>query len=275
MAKQPGRLFMVFSGLLVAVGAVVGMNGGHRHPTISQNMGHFGTDTFFVNFAKMMVVDESGWMQLHTKIMISPLLTCLGAFVIVLLAHRVGESQWTPLGFVMLAMGAVMWVVLYIYDGFVSPVTAHALLDAQGNPSLAAAISQTFGSGQWFTIRLSLFAWMLTAMGTAALSVGLMALAKSFSRGALRIFARVLGVVGLALGAYSLIAWIAGAYSPGPMADETWWLPADITTLVWYVLLGFFILLRAFNMHETKRDVAASSDPVGVDADPIEASQTV
>lgn len=259
MARKPGRLFLIFSGLLVIVGALLYMQGGRQHPMISEKMGKFGSDAFFWEFAKMMVYDHK-WMHYHQQMLIAPTLWTLGAFSVVVLTRELGERRWTPLGFVALSMGSVLWIVTYIYDGLVSPEIGRALLASQGDKTLTAAITQTFASGQWFTIRVSLWGWMLIAAGTAALSIGMFTIARSYPWSVSRVQMLLLGVVGLVLGVWSLVAFLAGAYSPGPMVSD-WWLPASIATQAWYLTLGIGIVLHAFDVQEKGRRKKVEAQP--------------
>ncbi|MDG4766909.1 hypothetical protein O7632_22815 [Solwaraspora sp. WMMD406] len=249
--KPISRPFLAFNGVLMIIGGLLWMWGGSRHPTISEEMGEFGTDAFFWEFAELMVYDPQ-WQAHHEQMLIAPTMWAVGAFGVLLLIRRAGESRWTPLGFVMLTMGAVLWVLTYMYDGWVAPETGKALLASEGDPTLTAAITQTFASGQWFTIRISMYAWLLIAFGTAAMSVGLISLARSYPRGPSKVQAWILAGLGLFLGAWSFVAWATGAYDPGPMVS-LWWMPAAIATQVWWLSLGILIVLHSLNVHELGR----------------------
>lgn len=268
MVRPIGRFFLFFNGLLILAGSLLAMNGGHQHPAITEDMGKFGSDQFMLSFARLMVA-EKGWQHYHEQMMVAPLLWSIGAFGVVLLLRQIGESRWTPLGFVALTMGSLLWLLTYMYDGWVSPETAKALVAAQGDRTLSAAITQTFASGQWFTIRISMYSWLLIAFGTAALSIGMIALARSYPRGASKVQAWFLGGLGLFLGAWSLVAWATGAYAPGPMVS-IWWLPANIATQVWYTTLGILIILHSFNVHERRvRRAPSGAVPAGERAERV------
>jgi hypothetical protein len=260
MARPIGKPFLAFSGLIMAIGAYLASDGGRQHPMISEKMGKFGSDPFMLAFAKLMV--EPKWQAIHTEILISTMMMAVGVFAVVLLAHEAGESQWTPLGCAVLAMSAVLWVCTYIYDGFVSPHIAQALISAQGDNTLSSSVSQTFASGQWFTIKIGLWAWLTWAFGTAAICVGLLAIAKTQQRGWFKVELQLLAGTGLFLGAWTLVAWLAGGFDPGPMVSK-WWLPANIATTVWYQVLGIAVILRAFNVHLKGRRRPAAEVPAG------------
>ncbi|MBL6278342.1 hypothetical protein JMF97_19465 [Micromonospora fiedleri] len=248
MTRPLGRNFLLFSGLLLLAGSMLQMNGGRRHPAITEEMGTFGSDEFMLSFAKLMV-NEKDWQLYHEQMLAGPLLWAIGCWAVILLARQVGDSRWTPMGFIALAMGAVLWVLTYMYDGWVSPETAKALLAAQGDETLAAAITQTYASGQWFTIRVGIYSWLLVAFGTALLSIGVINLARSYSRGIGKPLAWFLGGFGLFLGLWSLVGWLSGNYYPGPMVS-LWWLPANIATQFWFTGLSILVLLHAFGLHQ-------------------------
>lgn len=264
MARVPSKPFLVFSGLLMIVGAYIGMDGGRQHPMISENMGTFGTDPFMLNFARLMTTDPT-WMRIHAEILTSTLLMAVAAYAVVLLARRAGETQWSFLGFIGTSLGAVLWICGYMFDGFASPETAKAILAAPNGSSLQKALLQTFASGQWFTIRSSLWAWELTSVGTAFLCIGIFRIARQATGRVYRVLLTVEAFVGFFLGATSLIAWLYGAYNPGPMVSDHAWKPAEIATLLLYLVLGVTILLRGLGVFERTRTEQA---PASVEAVP-------
>lgn len=259
MTRPLGRSFLAFTGLLLLAGSFIEMNGGRKHPAITEDMGTFGSDEFMLEFAKLMVNDKD-WQLYHEQMLAAPLLWAIGGYAVVLLARRAGESRWTPLGYVALVMGSVLWALTYMYDGWVSPETAKSLVAAQADPTLSAAITATFASGQWFTVRLGMYSWLLVAFAAALLSVGLISLARSYGPGIGKPLAWFLGGLGLFLGAWSLVAWLTGAYAPGPMVS-IWWLPANIATQFWFTGLSMLVLLHAFGLHERGRNVPVSPAP--------------
>jgi hypothetical protein len=250
------RGFVVFSGLLVLAGSILSINGGRQHPSIGPHMGTYGSDAFFKEFAKLMM--DPSWQPSHWQILFGPILWCLGAFGLLLIARRAGEKLWTPMGYVALALGTALYTVTYIGDGFVAPRIGEKLLATQ-DPELAAAITQVFASIQWFTIKISLPSWMLVAFGTSLLSIGLWAVGRTYS-GFNRKMTIFIAAAGLVIGAWSFFAWAIGAYSPGPMVSELW-LPAVIATNTWYVQLGIGLIVHGLAQPDRPRPARARRRP--------------
>lgn len=247
MARGNGRSFLIFSGLIVIVGSILSMVGGSQHPMIGPQMGTYGSDKFFLEFAKLMT--DPMWEPSHWRILWAPVLWCLGSLSLVYLARSAGERRWTVLGYISLIMGTALYVVTYIGDGFVSPQIGKALIAASegSDPTLTAAITQTFASVQWFTIKVGLPSWMLLAFGMIALSIGLFALARTY-RGFNWLQTVIIAGAGVVIGAWSFVAYAAGSYEPGPMVSEMW-LPAAIATNVWFLQLGITILVHGLFIH--------------------------
>ena len=240
MTRFSERAYFIFSGLLMIVGSLLSANGGQQHPMISSKMGVLGSDSFYHHFAQLIAGDPN-WEQVHAQILAAPVLWVLGGLALAALARAAGETRWSTLGLLSTAMGAVLWVVMYIFDGFVADRTAAWMLN--GDPSLMPAYTANFGAGQWVAIRTSFVAWLLIAFGTAASSIALAALARR-GAGRGRGFAIVLVVLGLVLGAASFIASASGAFSPGPMVSP-YYVPMLIGTQFWYIIAGLFVIYRA------------------------------
>ncbi|MBB5870017.1 hypothetical protein F4553_003396 [Allocatelliglobosispora scoriae] len=246
MSRLNERIFMVFSGLLMIAGTLIGMYGGEHHPLIGPHMGKYGSDEFFYKFAHLMV-DDPNWQNAHWQILVGPVLWFAGALSLVIIARAAGERRWTLLGFVSLTVGAVLYVVTYINDGFVSPHIGEALIAAtdKGDVTLAAAITQTFAALQWVTIKISLPGWLLLAFSTACLSIGVWAAARTY-RGLLKLVAYLTAVTGVFFGVWSFVAVAAGSYSPGPMVSP-WWIPSLYATNFWYLLAGLIVVVHGFS----------------------------
>jgi len=233
------RAYFVFSGLLMIVGSVLSANGGQQHPMISSKMGQLGSDSFYHHFAQMIVADPN-WETIHAQILAAPVLWVLGGLALAALARAAGETRWSTLGLISTAMGAVLWVVMYIFDGFVADRTAAWMLN--GDQSLMPAFTATFGGGQWVAIRTSFVAWLLIALGVTATSIAMASLARGAGRG--RGLAIALVVLGLVIGAVSFIASATGAFLPGPMVSP-YYVPVLIATQFWFIIAGVLVIYRA------------------------------
>jgi hypothetical protein len=240
------RAYLVFSGLLLIVGSVLSGNGGSQHPTVSQKFGKFGSDEFFHTFGSV-ILSDARWEQIHAQILAAPVLWALGGLALAAVVRAAGETRWSMLAVVSMAMGAVLWVVSYVFDGFVSAKTAQWMLS--DDPALQPAYTATFGAGQWTSIRTHFVAWALIALGTTAFSIALASLARR-GAGRGRPLAVVLVLTGLVLGAYSLVAFVTGAYFPGPGASP-WYVPALVGTQLWYLVAGILVVYRGLRRPRT------------------------
>jgi hypothetical protein len=250
------RAYFVFSGLLMIVGSVLSAKGGQQHPMISSKMGELGSDAFYHHFAQLIVSDPN-WESVHAQILAAPVLWVLGGLALASLARAAGETRWSTLGLLSTAMGAVLWVVMYIFDGFVADRTAAWMLN--GDPSQMSVYTANFGAGQWVAIRTSFVAWLLIAFGTAASSIAMAALARR-GAGRGRILAIALVVLGLVLGAASFIASATGAFLPGPMVSP-YYVPMLIGTQFWYIIAGLLVIYRAIRQPDLRAGTAEPATP--------------
>ncbi|OLB81262.1 MAG: hypothetical protein AUI14_04015 [Actinobacteria bacterium 13_2_20CM_2_71_6] len=257
MKRFSDRAYLVFSGLLLIAGTLLSANGGRQHPTISNHIGAFGTNDFFRGFATL-ILSEPNWERIHAQILAAPLFWVLGGLALAVIARSVGETHWSTLGVVSLAMGATLWVVSYIFDGFVADHTAAWLLS--GDQATTPAYTATFGANQWVSIRTHYVAWLLIAFGTTVFSIAMASLARR-GAGRGRPLAVVLVVLGLALGAWSLVAVATGAFLPGPMVS-LWYVPVLVGTQLWYLLAGILVIYRTLRRPRTRTTDATPAPAV-------------
>jgi hypothetical protein len=59
----------------------------------------------------------------------------------------------------------------------------------------------------------------------------------------------VLGLTGLLLGIWPMIAWLSGTFSPGPFISR-WWILTALTTALWYMTIG--VLLTGYTQRPEK-----------------------
>jgi hypothetical protein len=255
--------YYVLSGALMALGSLFSENGGRQHPIVSQSMGRYGSPGFFFNFAKM-IVDDHHWMPIHVQIMAGPVLWILGSVALATLVRSAGGRRWAALAVTALAMGATLWVVTYIFDGFVAPQTAPYVLHGSG--PLLPAFRDTFGGLQWVAIRTSFAAWLLIAFGTGAMSAALAGLIRK-AVGLGRALIVVMVTLGAFLTGWSVVATATGAYLPGPM-DSGWYLPSLVGTQWWFIMGGLLVIYAAvIRPHALEGRLAAPEqmpDPVPV-----------
>jgi hypothetical protein len=78
--------------------------------------------------------------------------------------------------------------------------------------------------------------WILIGLGMAAMGGSL--LGATVRRRAVK---RVIGVAGILLGAWPIVAWAIGVFDPGPFISRWWPLTALLTT-AWFIAMGGIVL---------------------------------
>lgn len=233
---KSNRAFYVFCGLLFVAAGVMIVNGGRTHPAITEHMGEFGTPVFYRHFAELM--QSPHWYSGHAQIMWGPILGCAGALGLAFLVRARGESRWASVAMWALASGTVLWTLVYVFDGFISPKLAPLLLNA--TPELEPAMNATFGASQWVAITVATPGWILMSVGQLLFGVSLLVSRAGHDGRKLTAFVGGLGVL---LGVSTLAAWAAGSFDPGPMISP-WWLINAYFGAVWYFTAGVLLLLR-------------------------------
>lgn len=228
---MPRRTIIPFAALLAA-GSVVFLWGGALHPATGAELGPIGSAAYFRNFARH-VVEHPAWQVVHTGILAGPILWTLGCLGLRRwLSGDDGSadgSDFLSVGLGALLMGTVAWSVTFVLDGFVAPVHAAAVV-AGGAGQDASLLA--FRASQEIVIRLGLVAWLLLSTGVACLAVEI--LRGKGRRPKVRL---PIGGLGLALGAWTVIAWAVGIFRPGPFTSPAW-VPTAVLTALWFIALG-------------------------------------
>jgi hypothetical protein len=145
---------------------------------------------------------------------------------------RMVSSAATPLadvGKVALMLGASLWAVAFVLDGYVGPRLAQAIA-AAGVGADALAI-KTFGTSQYMMARLGMLSIVL--IGASILTISAAMLLES----RLRSWRAVVGALGVVVGAWPLIAAARGEFWPGPFTSP-YWTATAISLGIWFLLLG-------------------------------------
>jgi hypothetical protein len=87
-----------------------------------------------------------------------------------------------------------------------------------------------FGMNQTVIVRLGLVSWVLQGFAVILYSTGLLASRHLSWRSAV-------GVAGILIGVWPLVAALNGEFNPGPFISELW-KPTALVTAAWYILLG-------------------------------------
>ncbi|MDP9179552.1 MAG: hypothetical protein M3O61_17915 [Gemmatimonadota bacterium] len=222
------RLTPWLSFVLLAAGSLIFIGGGRLHPHVGNAMGPLGSADYFLHFART-IMSTAGWVPMHVMILVGPVLWALAAPATRAALPEGGAPLWATAQ-VALTISAALWAVVFVVDGFVAPVFAAALVAAPaGAPD--PALLASFAANQTTVIRLGLISWILNGAAIALFSVGLL-----FTPG--RSYLRIaVGVTGLLLGVWPIVAAITGEFLPGPFTSDAWKETALVTS-IWYLLLG-------------------------------------
>jgi hypothetical protein len=213
---------------LLAAGSFAFIGGGRRHPVINAGaLGTSGPDEFFRAFAHEMM-HTARWEQMHMLILAGPVLWALGAAA----ASRLLPRRIAALGEVgraALLLAAAGWALAFILDGFVGPRYA-AVIDA-GGPDATPSLITAFALSQLTMARLGTVSIVLIGAAIVTYSTALLATNRLVSgRG-------VVGVIGLLVGGWPLLAAARGEFSPGPFTSPFWMMTAA-SIGIWMMLFA-------------------------------------
>lgn len=118
----------------------------------------------------------------------------------------------------------------FVLDGFGAPVYAAAL--AAGDPAAAdRAVLTSFAATAVMMSRLGLVSWVLGGLGIGVLGGALLA------RRVRTPWRIVVGVSGIVIGAWPLLAALEGEYAAGPFTSR-FWLANALAVGLWYIALA-------------------------------------
>ncbi|PRX47145.1 hypothetical protein B0I33_106244 [Prauserella shujinwangii] len=212
----------MLSAALLALGSGAVLWGATQRPATDAELAPLGSAEYVQVLAENIVAAEHEWRAVHAALLAGALLWALGAPA---LRMRTGGG-FTGTGLLALGMGAALWTVALVLDGFVAPVRASA----------AAAQSFTVRSLDGFratheaAATLGVLGWLLIGLGVAALSSA--AVAARELPGPVRFGT---GVPGVLVGLWPLAAVGAGFFRPGVFTSELW-RPTAAVTAVWFVV---------------------------------------
>jgi hypothetical protein len=236
------------SAILLPLGSLLFTAGGAQHPRASTAFGTVGTPDFYRTFAEHIHA-QANWVPIHALILVGPLLWALGA-------PRRADGSSDPsdaadrsatrvadtLASRALVLGASLWAVVFVADGFVAPQVAH--LVASAAPADLPTTLIVFRSNQVMVISLGLVSWILIGMAIALFGTAMLVRAR---------FASVRGVIGMAgilVGLWPVYATITGEFNPGPFTSRLWNVTA-LSSAFWFAAFGISTLWR------TEYDAAA------------------
>ena len=226
--ERATRLDRWLPALLLAAGSVVFLAAGRLHPIVnSATMPEAGSADYFRAFAATML-QMHNWESVHLGILVGPVLWAIAAAG----AVRALPARTAALGDIgrqALLLGATLWAIAFVLDGYVGPRLAAAIA-AAGVGNDAVAIN-AFQANQLTMARLGTLSVVL--MAVAALIFGAALLAGA----TLRSWRMGVGVLGIAVGAWPMIAAATGEFYPAPFTSTYWSLTA-LSFGVWFLLFG-------------------------------------
>jgi len=214
--------------LLLIAGSLVFLNAGRHHPIVNPaTIAPLGTDQFYRAFASKML-GMHNWESVHLGILLGPVLWALGAAGIA----RGGSARArsiADIGRTALLLGAGLWAVAFVLDGYAGPRFAQSIA-AAGIGNDAAAI-KSFSTNQYTMARLGMLSVVLMGCGIIAFGV------TTISEWKVRRWHGLIGGLGVGLGAWILAMAARGEFWPGPFTSE-WWTMLAISLGLWFLLFS-------------------------------------
>jgi hypothetical protein len=226
-SPTPDRALAWGAAIVLLLGSLLFLYGGRSHPAIGVPTDG-GLDEFFRAFAET-VRHTHGWHAMHMLILIGPLCWAVGAPALLDAVHPAARGFTSAARSALLLSGA-LWAVAFVLDGFGAPVYAGALTSA-GGTSIEAGVLTSFQANALMMSRLGLVSWVAGGLGMAVLGGSLLApVVRTPWRTAV-------GVSGIVIGAWPLLAALEGEYAGGPFTSRFWMMNALVVAL-WYVALA-------------------------------------
>jgi hypothetical protein len=221
-----GRALGVGSAVVLITGSLLFLAGGRSHPAIDATLG--GADEFFRGFAAE-VRHTQGWHGMHMLILVGPLCWAVAAPAL-LDALRPTARALTATARSLLLLSGALWAVAFVLDGFGAPVYADAIA-AASSPDLARGLLTSFEAQAIMMSRFGLVSWVAGGLGIVILGGSLLApdVRSPWRMG--------VGVAGIAIGAWPLLAAVEGEYAGGPFTSR-YWMPNALAVGAWYVALA-------------------------------------
>ena len=213
--------------MVLIVGSLLFLSGGRAHPAINAALGA-GVDDFFRSFAEKVRHTE-GWHAMHMRILLGPLGWAVAAPAL-LDAVRPDARAWTSAARSALLLAGALWTVAFVIDGFGAPVYAGAIATA-ASPDVAGGVLTSFQAAAIMMSRLGLVSWVAGGLGMIIL--GGLLLAPDVRT----VWRSAVGVSGIVIGAWPLIAALQGEYAGGPFTSR-FWMANALAVGVWYIALA-------------------------------------
>jgi hypothetical protein len=230
------RLSAWISGAFLLAGSTLFAAGGRLHPRAATAFGTVGTPDFYRSFAEHIHAMPN-WIPIHVLILMGPVLWALGlprtdgrSVLSESTSDAVVRSSLEHLASRAMLLGAGLWVVVFVLDGFVAPQAAAII--ASATPADAGSLLAAFRLNQVTVIRLGLVSWILIGVAMTLHGASMIGRARGLSP------ARVLlGVAGVAIGLWPIAATVIGEFDPGPFTSPRWNISA-LAAALWFAMVG-------------------------------------
>lgn len=238
------RLFYLLCGILLIVAGLWSSVGGVLHPaTGDPALGAAGSIEYWFNFAAV-TAGFATWEGVHVSIMAGRVLMALGAVGLFWLLRERGEMQFSSLALIALGMGATLWAVAFIFDGYVSLAQAQAVMREMDEAHRAGAIAGLRGAETVLNraglVGITIFGLGQAAFGASILTVGI------WPDGSLaRPLRLIVGIAGVVLGLFPIVGWLTGMLTPSPF-NSPLWRPFASLIVVWFIAVGIALVRRAW-----------------------------
>jgi hypothetical protein len=238
------RLFYLICGVVLVVAGIWSSVGGVLHPlTGDPSLGAGGSIDYWLNFAAI-TAGFAQWEGVHVSIMAGRVLMALGSVGLFWLLRERGEVQFSSLAVLAMGIGATLWAVAFIFDGYVSLAQAQAVMRETDEAHRAGAIAGLRGA-ETVLNRSGLVGITIFGLGQAALGVSILAVGL-WPGGALeRPIRLILGILGVVLGLFPAVGWLTGLLTPSPF-NSALWRPFGGLVVAWFIAAGITLLLRAW-----------------------------
>jgi len=220
--------------LVVIVGSVLFLAGGRQHPSINAGLGATA-DEFFRAFADK-IQHTHGWHEMHLMILVGPLCWAVAAPAL-LDVLRPAARPVTSIARSLLLLAGALWAVAFVLDGFAAPIFAEAIANA-ATPEIASSVLVSFRAEAVTMSRLGLLSWIMSGLAIVILGGSLLA------RDVRTPWRAVVGLSGIVLGAWPLLATMQGEYAAGPFTSRFWMINA-LSAGLWFISLGSCAFRRA------------------------------
>lgn len=226
-AGAASRALALGAALVLVLGSVLFLAGGRQHPAINAGLGA-SADEFFRAFADK-IQQTHGWRGMHVMILVGPLCWAVAAPAL-LDALRPAARSLTSIARTLLVLAGSLWAVAFVLDGFAAPIFAQAIATA-ATPDIASSVLVSFQAEAVTMSRLGLLSWIASGLAIVVLGGSLL------TPDVRTPWRAVVGVAGILLGAWPLLATLQGEYAAGPFTSRFWMMNA-LSAGLWFIALA-------------------------------------